>query len=130
MTTVTQRQPHKVESEWISDAERQAMDMADIDDDVATHNRRVYETMERREKQARINEQMADQVYDKVKKYKGLIKKKLRKKIAEQVVLANAEAHGEDVDPESLMTPEELMMMVGEASMIMEQLDEQQRAIV
>ena len=101
------------------------MEVADLDDEVADHNRRAYEKLEKEDKQAAINEQIADQVYDQIKKSKGLIKKQLRKKIAEQVVLAGMEASGADVDPEALLSPEQLMLLVGEAGMMIDQLDQQ-----
>ena len=127
MSVVSQRNTRKVlETEWVSDAQRHAMEVADLDAEVADHNRRAYERLEKEDKQAAINEQIADQVYDQIKKSKGLIKKQLRKKIAEQVVLAGMEASGADVDPEALLSPEQLMLLVGEAGMMIDQLDQQQ----
>ena len=38
------------------------------------------------------------------------------------MILAEAEALGEDVDPESRMSPQDLMLMMGEASLVIDSL--------
>ena len=38
-------------------------------------------------------------------------------------MLAHAEAAGADVDPESMMSPEELMLMMGEAALVIDSLE-------
>ena len=35
-------------------------------------------------------------------------------------MLAESQANGQDVDPEALLTPEQLLLMVGEASMVID----------
>ena len=39
-------------------------------------------------------------------------------------MLAESQANGENVDPEAMLSQEELLMMVGEASMVIDQLEQ------
>ena len=45
-------------------------------------------------------------------------------------MLAESQANGENVDPEAMLSQEELLMMVGEASMVIDQLEQQEEELV
>ena len=64
---------------------------------------------ERNEKKDKI----AGKVMDRIKHLKKTVKKNVRAKMNEQLILAEKEAQGEDVDPESRMSPQEMLMMLG-----------------
>ena len=44
--------------------------------------------------------------------------------------LAENQANGEEVDPESMLTQEELLMMVGEASFMIDTLEQHEEELV
>ena len=45
-------------------------------------------------------------------------------------MLAESQANGEDVDPEALLSQEELLLMVGEASLVIDQLEQHEEELV
>ena len=45
-------------------------------------------------------------------------------------MLAESAANGEDVDPETLISPEQMLLMVGEASMVIDQLEQREEELV
>ena len=53
-----------------------------------------------------------------------MIKTNVRAKLAEQVNLSRRVAEGEEVDPESRMSQAEVMMMMGEAALIIDSLEQ------
>lgn len=52
--------PAEQQEAWISDEQRNAMEMADLDEKTARHNRRAYEMLERQEKNAIVSDKVAD----------------------------------------------------------------------
>ena len=55
---------------------------------------RSYDNIDRREKKAEQREKNADQLYSGIKSYKKKIKNRLKKEIANQVMLAESQANG------------------------------------
>ena len=71
-----------------------------------------------------------DAVYAQIESYKRVIADSVNREIANQVVLAAAEARGFDIDPESQMSGDEITMMVAEAALLMDQLEMQEESIL
>lgn len=97
--------------------------MEDEDKEIIEANRRAYDNIDKREESIEKKEQVAGKVIDRIKHFKKVIKTNVRAKLAQQVGLARKEAEGEEVDPESRMSQTEVMMMMGEAALIIDSLE-------
>ena len=93
-------------------------------------SQKAYDSLDKRERIANRREETADQLYEGIKSYKKRIKGALKKEIEHQMQLAESQANGEEVDPESMLSQEELLMMVGEASFMIDTLEQHEEELV
>ena len=89
-----------------------------------------YDTLEQKQTEEDAKLKVVDRVYHEIKKYKNKLADCVNREIVQQVMLAEAEASGLQIDPEMQMSDQQIMLMVAEASMILEELEEQERQIV